>query len=57
MPPLEKTIVAKVLAEAKRLGWWAMKNHGSSYSVGARWDCRIRHYRYSTRVARYAGNA
>ena len=33
MPPLEKTIVAKVLAEAKRLGLLAIKNHGSSYSV------------------------
>lgn len=31
--PLEKTIVAKVMAEAKRLGYWVMKNHGSAYSV------------------------
>lgn len=30
---LEKTIVAKVLAECRRLGWWAMKNHGNQYSV------------------------
>lgn len=30
---LEKTIVAKVLGEARRLGWWAMKNHGSAFSV------------------------
>lgn len=33
MPPLEKTIVAKVIAVAKARGWWAMKNHGSGYSV------------------------
>lgn len=31
--PLEKTIVNNVLATARRLGWWAMKNHGSQYSV------------------------
>ena len=31
--PLERTIVAKVLDEARRLGWWAMKNHGNAYSV------------------------
>ena len=31
--PLEKTIVANVIAEARRRGWWAMKNHGSAYSV------------------------
>ena len=33
MPPLEKTIVAKVIAEAKRQGFRTMKNHGSSYSI------------------------
>ena len=32
-PPLEKTTVAKVIAAAKARGWWAMKNHGSGYSV------------------------
>lgn len=31
--PLEKTIVNNVLAMARRLGWWAMKNHGSQYAV------------------------
>lgn len=31
--PLERTIVAKVMATAKALGWWAMKTHGSAYSV------------------------
>ncbi|MDA0817552.1 MAG: VRR-NUC domain-containing protein [Planctomycetota bacterium] len=31
--PLEKTIVAKVMAEARRLGWWSMKNHGNAYSL------------------------
>lgn len=30
---LEKTLVANVIAEAKRRGWWAMKNHGGPYSV------------------------
>lgn len=30
---LEKTIVNNVIAQARRLGWWAMKNHGSAYSV------------------------
>lgn len=31
--PLEKTIVASVVATARRLGWWTMKNHGSAFSV------------------------
>lgn len=31
--PLEKTIVAKVIEQARGLGFWAMKNHGSAYSV------------------------
>ena len=31
--PLERTIVAKVMATAKAMGWWAMKTHGSAYSV------------------------
>jgi Holliday junction resolvase len=31
--PLERTIVAKVMDEARRLGWWAMKNHGNAYSL------------------------
>jgi Holliday junction resolvase len=30
---LERTIVAKVLDEARRLGWWTMKNHGNAFSV------------------------
>lgn len=33
MPPLEKVIVSRVIAECRRLGWWAMKNHGSQFSV------------------------
>lgn len=32
-PPLEKTIVAKVMETARRLGWWTMKNHGSHFSL------------------------
>lgn len=31
--PLEKTIVANVMAVAKSLGYWSMKTHGSSYAV------------------------
>lgn len=31
--PLEKTIVANVIAEARRQGWWTLKNHGSAFSV------------------------
>jgi Holliday junction resolvase len=31
--PLEKTIVNGVLKVARDLGWWAMKNHGSQFSV------------------------
>jgi Holliday junction resolvase len=30
---LERTIVEAVIREARRLGWWTMKNHGSTYSV------------------------
>lgn len=29
----EARIVANIMAEARRLGWWVMKNHGSAYSV------------------------
>lgn len=32
-PPLEKTIVAKVMETARSLGWLAMKNHGSNFSL------------------------
>lgn len=32
-PPLEKTIVNNVMAVARQLGWWTMKNHGSQFSV------------------------
>lgn len=32
-PPLEKTIVANVMAAARQRGWWAMKQHGSAFSV------------------------
>ena len=31
--PLERVIVKKVMDIAKSLGWWAMKNHGSAYSL------------------------
>jgi Holliday junction resolvase len=31
--PLERSIVESVLREARRLGWWAMKNHGSAFGV------------------------
>lgn len=31
--PLERVIVAKVLATARSLGWWACKMHGSAFSV------------------------
>lgn len=32
-PPLEKTIVNNVMAVARQLGWWTLKNHGSQFSV------------------------
>jgi hypothetical protein len=31
--PLEKVIVAKVLAAARQRGWWAMKTHGSAFTL------------------------
>lgn len=31
--PLERVIVAKVMAAAKALGYWSMKNHGSAFSL------------------------
>ena len=31
--PPEKTITSNVMAMAKRLGWWAMKTHGTTYSL------------------------
>ena len=31
--PLERVIVKSVIATAKSMGWWAMKNHGSVYSL------------------------
>lgn len=33
MPPLERTIVAKVMATARGMGWWVMKTHGSAFGV------------------------
>lgn len=33
MPPLESTIVKKIMDEARRLGWFVMKNHGNTYSI------------------------
>jgi Holliday junction resolvase len=45
-PPLEKTIVAKVLAMARALGWWAVKMHGNQYMVAGLPDVLvIRHGR------------
>jgi Holliday junction resolvase len=32
-PPLEKTIVNSVMAVARSMGYWVMKNHGSQFSV------------------------
>ena len=32
-PPLEKTIVNNVMAVARSMGYWVMKNHGSQFSV------------------------
>jgi Holliday junction resolvase len=32
-PPLEKTIVNNVMAVARSMGYWTMKNHGSQFSV------------------------
>lgn len=31
--PLEKVIVARVMATARRLGWWATKIHGNAYQL------------------------
>ena len=31
--PLERTIVAKVMAVARGLGWWVYKTHGGSYGT------------------------
>jgi Holliday junction resolvase len=31
--PLEKTIVANVMAQGRALGWWVTKIHGSAYST------------------------
>ena len=31
--PLEKTIVAKVMAASRALGWWVMKTHGGSFGT------------------------
>ena len=30
---LEKTVVAKVVATARSLGWWTAKMHGNAFSV------------------------
>ena len=32
-PPLEKTIVKRVMDEAKRLGWWCAKMHGNQFMI------------------------
>jgi hypothetical protein len=31
--PLEKVIVAKVMAQAKSLGWWPAKMHGNAFML------------------------
>lgn len=31
--PLERVIVAKVMATARQMGWWACKMHGSAFST------------------------
>lgn len=31
--PLEKTIVARVLAQCRSLGFWAMKIHGNAFTT------------------------
>lgn len=31
--PLEKTIVANVMAQGRALGWWVTKFHGNAYSM------------------------
>lgn len=31
--PLEKTIVAKVMAQAKSMGWWPAKMHGNAFML------------------------
>lgn len=31
--PLEKTIVARVMATAKSLGWWTAKMHGDAFML------------------------
>lgn len=31
--PLERTIVSRVMAEARRLGWWTVKMHGNQYMM------------------------
>lgn len=33
MPPPERTIVAKVIAQAKSLGFWATKIHGNAFTL------------------------
>jgi len=30
---LEKTVVAKVMATARSMGWWVCKLHGNAYSL------------------------
>jgi hypothetical protein len=32
-PPLESTITKKVMDQAKTMGWWVMKTHGTTYSL------------------------
>lgn len=31
--PSERTIVLRILDEAKRLGWWCVKMHGNQYMM------------------------
>jgi Holliday junction resolvase len=32
-PPLERTIVANVMAQGRALGWWVTKFHGNAFSM------------------------
>ena len=32
-PPLEKTIVANVMAQGRALGFWAVKFHGNAFTM------------------------
>lgn len=33
MPPLERVIVARIMDEARSMGYFVMKNHGNAFSI------------------------